>query len=129
MTTLPDLARRAAELGLKVPTKACGTCYGVGSWMVPRTYRCGREAGGADIVRCGVCERGRVPNHNPEVLLMAVTQAAGAVNEDAYLEVRGTTARVHDGSSYRERPHDGTPEGIARAALLAFIGAQGGEPP
>lgn len=125
--TLEQLARRAEGCGLVLRQAKCPEC--------DRAYLASAETGVlVDWPRkdCETC-RGSdsVPDCDPEALLMAVAVWASksrgcrlVVEQD--WEKQSAWCQVETATVDKDAWQDGTPESIARAALLAFIAANGG---
>lgn len=111
--TLPELAALAAERvpGFRRPTRKCEWCGGV-KW-------------GNRLEPCDKCDdNGRVLDDSPAALLMAVTTLPRHTVEKHWQQIR-VCADTNGWS--RSCDHDGTPESIARAALVALLRAHGVE--
>ena len=117
--TLAELAALAAKVeGFKRPTRKC-------EW-------CGGEQWGNRLEPCGKCDdNGRTFDVSPAALLMAVAVWNYAKGRD--LQSRswlwGYNFIIRDGADGRGLGDlkDGTPEAIARAALVALLRAHGVE--
>lgn len=111
--TLPELAALAAERvpGFRRPTRKCEWCGGV-KW-------------GNRLEPCDKCDdNGRVLDDSPAALWMAVTTLPRHTVEKHWQQIR-VCADTNGWS--RSCDHDGTPESIACAALVALLRAHGVE--